>query len=562
MNEYKRIAEEFYGEKIDVLYRKAADPAQEPQIYQPYNPGTEVVDGIQKERDVSVRLRHGNTLLTDILRPEEDGRYPAIISWGSAGKNYNFVNKGGSNGIVPDGACSGLMKQEGPDPGYWCHYGYAVINPDPPGVNNVDGDIKFTGVSDAEDCYDLIEWVAAQPWCNGKVAMTGTAFAGISAWFVAAQRPPHLACIAPWEAAFDMYRGIVARGGILDEQMMRHVMMRMFGRNGAEDIVQMAKAYPLINGYWASKRARVEDIDIPVYFTASYNMFHCQGLEAWELMKDNKRKWLRVAPRISWHDLYRPENLEDLRRFFDRYLKNIHNGWEFTDPVRYVVFDTNGTRERIPIQSWPPANVQHERFYLDASDFRLKNTLPEAEASVDYVADGSGSITFTYTFDRDVEVVGYGKLRLHVETETADDMDIYVAIQHFDANGKPLVIPMVGQPHGGVSGVLRVSHRGLDAEKSTEAHPILAHRQEQKLIPGKTYCVDIPLWPFGFAWHKGETLKLVIMDSHKRVGAGVDMLAAMDHDNRGRGKNIFHTGGSTDSYLLLPLTKQQNITWN
>lgn len=554
--EWKRIKEICDGEEIEVIYSKANDPATNRVLYQEYNPGTEVIDGILKERDVPVTLRSGNQLLTDILRPETEGKYPAIIAWGSAGKNYNFVNKGGSMGIVPDDVNSALMKQEGPDPGYWCHYGYAVINPDTPGVNNVDGDIKFTGLKDAEDCYDLIEWVAQQPWCNGKVAMTGTAFAGISAWFAAALQPPHLACIAPWDAAFDIYRGIVNRGGILDEQMMSHVMTRMYGNEGVEDIVLMSKEHPCIDGYWREKRAEVEKINIPVYFTASINMFHCQGLEAWSLMEDNPRKWLRITPRISWHDLYRRENLDELRAFFDRYTKNIYNGWEFTDPVRYVVFDSEGTREHIPAKDWPLENVRNEKFYLDAAAMELKTENPETAALAEYTADGTGSMTFTYTFDRDVEVVGYGKLHLNVETDKADDMDIYVAIQHFDRNGKPMKIPMVGQPHGGVSGILRVSHRKQDKERSTKAKPFLTHEREEKMTPGTVYAVDVPLWPFGFAWHKGETLKLIIMDTQKRVGAGADMLKAMDTDAADHGKNMFHTGGENESYLMLPVLKK------
>lgn len=196
----KREKQNFDGEEIEVIYRNARPPEEEPWFFPPVSQTSDVVDDIIVERDVFVKMRGGNVIHVDINRPDDTKRVPAIIAWSSAGKYYNYNRKGGSGGMIPEGACSDLMKQEGPDPGFWCRYGYAVVNPDPPGVNNVEGDIKFSGPSDAEDCYDLIEWLAAQPWCNGRVGMHGTAFAGISEWFVAALRPPHLVCIAPWEA--------------------------------------------------------------------------------------------------------------------------------------------------------------------------------------------------------------------------------------------------------------------------------------------------------------------------------------------------------------------------
>lgn len=50
---------------------------------------------------------------------------------------------------------------------------------------------------DAEDGHDVTEWLAAQPFCNGKVSMWGGSYGGFVQWQIASTRPPHLASIVP-----------------------------------------------------------------------------------------------------------------------------------------------------------------------------------------------------------------------------------------------------------------------------------------------------------------------------------------------------------------------------
>lgn len=58
------------------------------------------------------------------------------------------------------------------------------------------------GLQVGRDGYDLIEWIARQPWSNGQVAMYGGSFVGMTQWRAAAQHPPHLAAIAPYVAIY------------------------------------------------------------------------------------------------------------------------------------------------------------------------------------------------------------------------------------------------------------------------------------------------------------------------------------------------------------------------
>jgi len=68
------------------------------------------------------------------------------------------------------------------------------------------GPVAALLADEQRDLYDVIEWIAAQPWCTGKVGMIGESYPGIVQWFAAAQQPPHLACIVPYDAVSDAYR--------------------------------------------------------------------------------------------------------------------------------------------------------------------------------------------------------------------------------------------------------------------------------------------------------------------------------------------------------------------
>ena len=106
------------------------------------------------------------------------------------------------------------------------------------------------------------------------------------------------------------------------------------------------------------------------------------------------------------------------------------------------------------------------------------------ESQVHY--DGNlGKATFDITFDKETELTGYMKLHLWVEADGNDDMDLFVAIQKLDKNGKWLPTYVLGKPHPGTPGKLRVSLRETDPEKSTEFQPLYPYNNPQKLKAGR-----------------------------------------------------------------------------
>ena len=153
------------------------------------------------ERNIPITLRNGTTMYADVLLPaDHSGNMPAIVAWSPYGKSLPARRI--MLGVSPN-AVTGLMKDEGPDAGFWCLNGYAVVHPNPRGVGASEGNIHFWGGVDANDGYDAIEWTAGQDWSNGKVGLHGTSWLAMTQWFIAATNPPHLAAIAPWNGTYD-----------------------------------------------------------------------------------------------------------------------------------------------------------------------------------------------------------------------------------------------------------------------------------------------------------------------------------------------------------------------
>ncbi|MBW2369496.1 MAG: CocE/NonD family hydrolase, partial [Deltaproteobacteria bacterium] len=74
--------------------------------------------------------------------------------------------------------------------------GYMVATQSCRGAWKSEGMFRFFQ-NEPEDGYDCIEWIAEQPWSNGKVGMWGVSYIGSTQWLAARMRPPHLTCIAP-----------------------------------------------------------------------------------------------------------------------------------------------------------------------------------------------------------------------------------------------------------------------------------------------------------------------------------------------------------------------------
>lgn len=516
------------GREMKVPLRKAL-PVDAPRVRYPgFNPDTLILKAgsvrregamplpcdILLERDVPIRLRDGVTIYADVFRPVGDEACPALLAWSPYGKEIGgqMLDDVPMRSGVPLSATSGLEKFEGPDPAYWVAHGYAIVNPDKRGAYMSEGNLLYWGHEDALDGCDVIDWIASQKWSNGKVGMTGNSWLTVSQWFIAAERPEHLAAIAPWEGFCDHYRESGTRGGIPAPEFPEMIAETFASAHGMlEDQPRMIVERPFMCDYWEDKAARVENIEIPAYVVASYtNSVHTHGSFAGFRRMASKEKWLRVHNTSEWFDYYTPENVEDLRRFFDHYLKGIDNGWEQTPRVRLSVLNPGGTdivgRAE---EDFPLARTQYHKLYLSAADSALLTSLPADQAVSEYQSDSARhEVTYRYRMERPTEITGYMKLHLWVSAPDHDDMDLAVRVEKLSRDGQPL--PDRTGNLIAATGLMRVSMRQLDEARSTETEPYYTFTTEQKLKPGEIVPVEIEIWPMGLYFDEGEILQLTV----------------------------------------------------
>jgi len=558
--------------KAKVIYRKApklSDPTcmypgfKQEKIILPK--GTLIKTGhtplesdIIFDRDVAIPVRDGVILYADIFRPTSNEKVPAILNSTTFGKRKKYVENDSIYSVpgVLKSMTSGLETFEGTDPGYFVPRGYAVCNLDIRGCYMSGGKGQYFGSQEAEDDYDVIEWLASQAWCNGCVTMTGNSWLGIDQWYAAAQRPPHLTCIAPWEGWSDMYRDEYMVGGIPDFPGFRY-NNSYSDTEEMEDVVANILAHPLFDGYWEDKAAPLEKITVPAYIVASYiSLIHSPGtFRAWRKIA-SREKWLRVHHTQEWRDLYDRSHEEEMLKFFDHYMKGKDNGWEKTPRVRVSVLDPGGTPniERIE-QDFPLPRQELKPLYLNAGDMSLSFSPVKTETNISYCGwNNKGIARFTYTFDRDTEIIGYCNVRLWVESDGYNDMDLFVKIAKLDANGNHLytfpIADSTMSQYSGPVGRMRVSMRKIDPERSTENEPYYPYNEMQKLQPYEIVPVEILLTPTGLRFHKGEKLEFAV--SGFRYDVSDEHPGKMKFGIDNNGNHIIHTGGSYDSRLILP----------
>lgn len=560
--------------------------------------GAPLESDVVLEENMALKMRDGTTIYTDVFRPNDDGRHPAIVAWSPYGKTVGGqrLDDVPKRSGVPQNAVSGLEKFEGADPAFWTAQGYVVLNPDPRGVGHSEGDISYWGRQLAEDGYDFIEWAAAQSWSNGRVGMAGNSWLTVSQWFIAAENPPHLAAIAPWEGFCDHFEEPGTRGGIPEPGFPEVIIKTFAGPNYIEDQPRMIATHLIKDAYWENMAARLEKIQVPAYVVASYtNPVHTHGSFAGFMRIATKDKWLRVNNTNEWYDLYSPKYRAELLAFFDRYLKGMDNGFEKTPRVRYSVLDSGGTAERVdvPAENWPLPETTLKRLYL-AEDGRLTESLSTNASSMQYDS-ASGSVKFRYVFPENADVVGYMRAKLWMETPESDDMDVEVVVRKVSPTGEALhrPIPEFIAPDAVATGRLRASMRELDAKRTTELEPFYVYKHPKKLRPGERVPLDIAVWPMGEHYRKGEVLELEVrgvkivpttfemgfgrhpipvpaaggtydplhppvmevLGGDVPVPASVSAATVPTPASVNHGAHIVHFGGANDSWLQIPILK-------
>ncbi|GKZ17110.1 hypothetical protein AbraIFM66951_006797 [Aspergillus brasiliensis] len=541
------------------------------------------------DRNVSFQIRDGTTLYTDIYRPLttiiQKERVPAILVWSPYGKIGDpglFDLMGPYRCGVPLEQTSGYEKFEGPDPADWCARGYAVVNVDPRGVGDSEGEIMFWGQQEAEDIYDTIDFLSKQAWCNGSVVMAGNSWLAVSQVNHASRCPhPNLKAIAPWEAFTDVYRQAMFRGGVTQHGEFWEFMVRSFaGTNMTEHPFATYETRPLFDDYWASKVIASENISIPIYGTASFSTtFHSEGSFYTFLKAKSEKNWLRVHPYQEWSDLYRPEMNDDLQLFFDRYSKNIANGWEESTPrvrISLLGFEDSlvQTVTERPASAFPLPGTENRKYFLDASTKSLSpaNMPPQEQSQISYEGHHlTDCVDFTVHFDQYTELAGYPFVKLWMSCTEHTDMDVHVQIRKINRQGKLLMhmnyecpVPEAEVPstdvvkYLGPNGVLRASHRvsrEQETGSSDDCYPSYKHDKTAELKPGEIVPLYIPIWPMGMVFAAGEGICLRVSGHSLRLPATEMAITINSEEARDEniGRHVIHTGGCYDSFLVVPV---------
>ncbi|PWY80311.1 hydrolase CocE/NonD family protein [Aspergillus sclerotioniger CBS 115572] len=549
-----------------------------------------LLSDIRLEKHVPVTTRDGTVLYIDIYRPANAplGTVPAILAAGPFGKdggpNLWHFNQWPWRFGCPRIATSGLEKFEGPDPGYWCYHGYAIVHSDCRGVWESQGEVvTMPCQKEGQDNYDMIEFLAAQPWCNGKISMTGNSYLTMTQYYTGAENPPHLACLAPWEGMCDLYEDQVRRGGIPNpgfvDGTMRGDIASATGSK-AIDYNAMCYKYPLKNAFWKQYRPDVTQVKCPVYMVSTWtNALHVNGtFTAWQEL-GSEEKWLRIHNSHEWPDYYNEESVLDLRRFYDFYLKGINNGWNYTPTVRMSIHNPGGTDVIYrPERQFPLKRQLPLKLFLDSTTLTMQESPASAPSTISYDAQ-TGQVQFRMPVLAPVEFTGYIKLRLWTEAQGSDDMDIFATLAKYNPTTNQVLesqLVDVGRLQDnpiqeqqelirrhsadpkdcetyfdpGPMGCLRASHRELDEDKSSLFHPVHTHQRELLLQSGEVVPLDIAFWPYGMICNPGEELRLTVSGVHlKEHLRSNDVRPRL----RNKGTHVIHTGGNRDSYFLLPL---------
>lgn len=147
------------------------------------------------DRNVPVPMRDGVILYADVYRPAGPGPYPALLQR----TPYDKQN--------PSTTMTFILRATA--------RGYAAIVQDTRGRFESEGAF-FAFVNERQDGYDTIDWLAAQPWCDGNIGMFGGSYVGLTQWQAAISGHPALKAIVPNVTASNYHNGWTYQGGAFE----------------------------------------------------------------------------------------------------------------------------------------------------------------------------------------------------------------------------------------------------------------------------------------------------------------------------------------------------------
>jgi hypothetical protein len=547
--------------------------------------------GIKAERSLSVPMRDNVEIDVDVFRPNGEGRFPVLVSMSAYSKDLQSAR------IWPTGSSSAYHRgvintaiEAGPTE-FFVRRGYVHIIGSVRGTGKSGGAYGFHGQKEIKDIYEVVEWAARQPWCNGNVGMLGLSYFAVSQQMVAVLQPPHLKAICPLFAITDCYRDLHYHGGILSANFLTKLLSLQFLDVHEEEIVALGELgneafneavaktlsdrdicaipelvdalknptqlgngaradiilHPTDGPYWRERSVVNWDaIQIPAYVGAGWSAYylHLPGtFRSWANLSVPKK--MVVGPMLS---LDRPfyQYQWEILRWYDYWLKGIDTGIMEEPPVKIWVM---GADEWKMTDDWPIPGTRWIPFALHSNGILCEmEPWPDAAPStfVDSPSERGSLWYHSPPLVENTEVVGPIALNLYASSR-GTDINFFVSLWDVSPNGDTNFL---------TRGWLKGSYREIDIELSKPWQPFHPYINPKPLIPGQIYEFSIEVMPTGNLFRAGHRIGLKIscadMEEHKTT---MDTLHVGHVVSQTQNKITIYHDADHPSHLLLPITR-------
>lgn len=469
-----------------------------------------------------VTMRDGTKLATDVILPkgQPGEKWPAVLirtpynRRGLVGEKASLLPTFGFAAVVQD--LRGRFGSEGED--FPIHAGCAWF--------------RF------QDGYDTIEWVAKQPWCDGKVGMIGPSAMGITQNLTLPTQPPHLVCAFVMVAPSDIYSQGVYWGGAPRKVLaLNWVRTHGFDKRNLD----LFRAHPYYDELWDAwnTEKQAHRVNVPVvYYGGWYDMF-CQGtINSFITTQNNGGPGARGKCRLimgPWeHDGpvvgldYPPNSRPKLEvwgtQWLSRHLKGADlSGGKEPKPVSYYVMGACG-EPNAPGNVWRSADTwpvpsKDVWFYFHKGGDLSTDTPTEPEGAITYGYDpkdpvptrGGGNLTIhrgpmdqrpvesrpdvilftTPVLTQPIEATGRITVKLWASSSCVDT-DFTAKLCDVYPDGRSMIV---------LDGIVRASYR------ESLSSPKL-------MTPGEVYEFEIDLWSTSIIFNKGHRIRVAISSSN------------------------------------------------
>jgi uncharacterized protein len=538
----------------------------------------------QTESNVSVTMRDGMKLSVNIFRPRHSGKFPSLLAYSPYGKEVQSIP------MQPQPPSSvrwrGYLESGNSD--YIVSRGYIHVVADIRGTGQSEGSChNLLSRQEAEDGYDLIEWIAKQQWCDGNVGMMGISYFAMTQMVVAAQQPPHLKAIFPYDTPADIYRHGLYDGGILSlfymnlwplisardfvsdtvrtsspDELRNHVEEAqkdpdVMAKPETFSILLNPKMNPLyfdflVNStdgpfYWErSAYTKYDKIGIPAYCGSgwyAYRYVHLLGAFANYNGLSGPKK-LMIGPPVA---LERPfhQYHDIIIRWFDHWLKGRDTGIMDEPPIRLFVRGIDQWRFE---NEWPLARTAWTKYYLRSWGRLTGEPEPLADISPDCYVQQPLTVTnhiqslayLTAALPEDTEITGPMALHLFASISAPDTNWMVSVMDQFPDNSEIELS----------RGWLKASHRALDPQKSRPYQPYHPHNRAQPVVPDQVAEYAIEVRPTSNVFKAGHRIKLEISS------ADLPGKTIFEPDHLSHSETVLHRiyhDSKYQSYLLMPV---------